>query len=763
MSNRRYPTFNRRANSAIPGYDNLGYEDFGHPASQAQPSVDAYGIDSEFGEAVTDGPYSSGPAPASYGWMPDHPATQEQTISDYEETRSLKEQNLKLAMERKAAKCIEIAEHRLGKYASQGEVEDLALRFMDLPNRAINARLQRIASDFLAGDEMQEETGYAGDDVGPGNVQAESHMAMMNMAEDMMAEDLMADEDLMAEDLMADEDLMAEEELSMAMSPAEVLAEEIAMLRQANQHLRSELKKKAEDEVQEETGYEGDDESVEVLDDSEPDGVPTKKLAGLSRLASVLGEMIGEEHDSESHELMADLLAEMELLAKTYKKHNDYGDAIDDDNFYQKPEERGARRSQKGGGMWDKQVKQNHNDLYFRDNPQIWGVKSRAPGEKPRDTKKNVNRTIGEGGAKSVSTAQNETKKVRKTRTREAENILSEEQFANLMATLEMVARGNNKGTRDDWNKDKGYAKTLGKAFTYMEPEERVDNQRTKGKSGWPLAVKEEYNGEYYLQNKEHWKKQAMNLSAEEQEMLTEMLAEMQAGTKHKDHATKDTPSSISGDTWGEGDHDDKDYHAAYQSMWRDKRQAEDVEASDEEILADMLAEIESSEEEAEEAQAVDPILSEEEEAELQAEEPVASEDMAMMYASEPMSMEEVSMEEPVASEEEAGQNDPHHFAEDMMGLSDEVAGLDPKLARIFSAGDEMQEATGHEGEDVGPGNASENGGESPSAKSASFRPQTTARQSSVKTLGNISREASSASDELSKLWESAPDVSKFF
>ena len=124
MSNRRYPTFNRRANSAIPGYDNLGYEDFGHPASQAQPSVDAYGIDSEFGEGVTDGPYSSGPAPASYGWMPDHPATQEQTISDYEETRSLKEQNLKLAMERKAAKCIEIAEHRLGKYASQGEVED---------------------------------------------------------------------------------------------------------------------------------------------------------------------------------------------------------------------------------------------------------------------------------------------------------------------------------------------------------------------------------------------------------------------------------------------------------------------------------------------------------------------------------------------------------------------------------------------------------------------------------------------------------------
>jgi hypothetical protein len=143
-------------------------------------------------------------------------------------------------------------------------------------------------------------------------------------------------------------------------------------------------------------------------------------------------------------------------------------------------------------------------------------------------------------------------------------------------------------------------------------------------------------------------------------------------------------------------------------------------------------------------------------------EEPVAEEEA--VASEEPMAEEEISMTDLMAGEEPvADQNAPDHFAEDMMGLSDEEAGLDPKLARIFMAGDEMQDATGHEGEDVGPGNASENGGESPSAKSASFRPQTTARKSSVKTLGNISREASSASDELSKLWESAPDVSKFF
>jgi hypothetical protein len=94
-------------------------------------------------------------------------------------------------------------------------------------------------------------------------------------------------------------------------------------------------------------------------------------------------------------------------------------------------------------------------------------------------------------------------------------------------------------------------------------------------------------------------------------------------------------------------------------------------------------------------------------------------------------------------------------MAEDVMGLhmaSDNVD-VDPKLARIFQAADE--EASEEE--------ASEEEATATTQKSASFRPQTQARQASVKTLGNISREASSASDELSKLWESAPDVSKYF
>ena len=536
MSKRRYPRFSRRANSAIPGYDNLGFEDFGHPASKAQPDAEAYGIDSEFGEGVTDGPYSSGPAPASVGWMADHPASSDQTISDYEDTQSLKEQNLKQAMERKASKCIEIAENRLGKFASQEEVEDLALRYMDLPNRTINAKLQRIASDFLADDmDMMADADLMADE-GMAHGVFDEYDAD---SDGMISRDEWGGSDDMFDALDSDRDgMLSREEVSMglgdtfaedmmsddAMSPAEVLAEEIAMLRSANQKLRLALKKKADESVQDVTGYEGDDEGVDTLSDSEEDGEPTQKLAGLSRLASVLGEMMGEEHDAESHDLMAELLAEMELLAKSYKKHIEYGKASPSFE-YQDPAERGARRSQKGGGMWDKQVKQNHNDMYYRDNPDIWGVKGRAPGEKPRFKGKKVNRTIGEGGAKSVSTAQNETKRVQKSRGKSAESVLSEEQFSELLATLEMVARGNKKGKRNQWSK-KPYGSAVD-GFGYMTPDERSDNQSTKGKSGWPVSVKETYNDAYYQQYKDNWKKKAEDLSAEEQEMLAEMLADM--------------------------------------------------------------------------------------------------------------------------------------------------------------------------------------------------------------------------------------------
>lgn len=172
----------RRANSAIPGYDNLGWDDFGHPASADQPDLEEYGIDSDFGEGVRKGPYPDSPAPASYAWEPDHPASK---------SASLRDRKLRRAMERKAAKCIKIAESRLGKFASQREIEDLALRFMDLPNNAINSRVASLDHDVMADE----------DDV--------------TAMHDHFGEELDADED----DIMGmhDDDLMADDDDILAM------------------------------------------------------------------------------------------------------------------------------------------------------------------------------------------------------------------------------------------------------------------------------------------------------------------------------------------------------------------------------------------------------------------------------------------------------------------------------------------------------------------------------------------------------------------
>ena len=183
--------------------------------------------------------------------------TDEDIISDYAETSDLYEANLRKAMERKASKCIEIAESRLGKTASQEEIEDLALRYMDLPTRQINAKLERIASDFLAGDELQEATGHHGDDEGVGNVTAEEGLEMD--------------------------------------STATQLAEEISMLKAANDRLTRQMRRLAEDVVQKETGHAGDDESVKTLDSEEDQGA-TKKLASeaMAEDIAILAEMAQE-------------------------------------------------------------------------------------------------------------------------------------------------------------------------------------------------------------------------------------------------------------------------------------------------------------------------------------------------------------------------------------------------------------------------------------------------------------------------------------
>ena len=130
---------------------------------------------------------------------------------------------------------------------------------------------------------------------------------------------------------------------------------------------------------------------------------------------------------------------------------------------------------------------------------------------------------------------------------------------------------------------------------------------------------------------------------------------------------------------------------------------------------------------------------------------------------------------------EEEGLEASMSMGEDVMGLdmdSSDAMAMDPRLASIFTAAEDAEEeetteeesaeeeATEEEAteeETTEEETTEEEAKEEKSEKKASYRPRTSARKAAVKTLGNISREASSASDELSKLWESAPDVSKFF
>ena len=362
---------NRRANSGLPGYDNLGWDHFGHPASADQPSVDQYGFDSEFGEGVRKGPYRSGPAPASYGWEPEHPAVSDELVEDYALTDDLRQENLKKAMERKAAKCIRIAESRLGRTASQREIEDLALRMMDLPNRTVNARVARLADNAVLhqlGDEDHK------DFTGPGNasseIEADAHMGhtmfdeydldgdgMISMDEwggsDEIFDDLDTNEDgflsrdeialglgeSFADEFEADDELAsimaeleAEDHEAMMMggdhtSSAEALAEEIATLKAANARLARKVRKLADNAVQVGTGYNGQNDTVELDTSpaSEPsEGQPTQRLAKIERLAEALSTYMSDM-DTTADDEMATLLAELEADDTREQNDPEYG------------------------------------------------------------------------------------------------------------------------------------------------------------------------------------------------------------------------------------------------------------------------------------------------------------------------------------------------------------------------------------------------------------------------------------------------------
>ena len=236
----RAPTHNndRRAAQPPASYDWTPE----HPAyDQPDPEVDQYLIDndgngtgsepSDFNEDVHPGPYVNSGHPA----MPDegewHPARKASARKQAFMKRK--------AAERKAAKCIRIAQSLLGEFASVEAIEDQAVDLMDLPDSQINATLDRLSATFLA-----DQNDPAGDTLAPMNdavIQAGGYYAdaeAEDMLEAMIQEEAMihadiADDDADVEALLA-EMIMEGEEVEAGEFCAEdaMLAE---MLEEANE------------------------------------------------------------------------------------------------------------------------------------------------------------------------------------------------------------------------------------------------------------------------------------------------------------------------------------------------------------------------------------------------------------------------------------------------------------------------------------------------------------------------------------------------
>ena len=125
---------------ACPGYDEAGKE---HPADQGDPNYEDYakGSPDEWAETPNPPPYPEGNPPADPGYDTadqDHPAHKRNPRVPKEASE------LRIATEKKAAKCIRIAEIMLGKEASPEAIEEQALTMMDLPDQRINDTLNRM-------------------------------------------------------------------------------------------------------------------------------------------------------------------------------------------------------------------------------------------------------------------------------------------------------------------------------------------------------------------------------------------------------------------------------------------------------------------------------------------------------------------------------------------------------------------------------------------------------------------------------------------
>lgn len=212
MSRRRLTWKSRMASEPA-----LPHEGYDHPAHQGQQPVEKYFIDndgngvgsepSDFAEDVHPAPYNKGQEPALPHEGHDHPAMKAAA------------RDIRASVERKASKCIRIAQATLGRTASIEALEDQALAFMNMADEDVEATLDRL-SDMEATYAQEEATSMFAEE----DSELEGMMAEFMAEMDQEAGNHMGEEEAMLAEMLAEEEVAGEDAEAEAML-AEMLAE----------------------------------------------------------------------------------------------------------------------------------------------------------------------------------------------------------------------------------------------------------------------------------------------------------------------------------------------------------------------------------------------------------------------------------------------------------------------------------------------------------------------------------------------------------
>ena len=290
MRRRRLTWKNRKANA--PALPNEGYD---HPADQGQQPVEKYFIDndgngvgsepSDFAEDVHQPPYNKGQEPALPNEGYDHPAMKAAA------------RDIRASVERKASKCIRIAQATLGKTASIEALEDQALAFMNMADEDVEATLGRL-----------------------------SELEAYHMAEEPEATTMFADEDAELESMMAD--FMADMD-----------------------------EPKADHHMGEEAYHMGEDEEAEAMlaemlaemEASEPEATEmlAEETEAMMPMAEEAGDLMLAEEGVDAMGLGDDMMADDELLAGLFAGKFADEEEKEDDKEEDKAEEKEEAKEDK--------------------------------------------------------------------------------------------------------------------------------------------------------------------------------------------------------------------------------------------------------------------------------------------------------------------------------------------------------------------------------------------------------------------------------